>query len=165
MFQKNSSPAREITERMIVLVAEDEERDALLLRRGFCQAGVKADLHFVANGGQAISYLKGHPPFDDRAVFPFPNLLVIDLKMAGVDGFDLLDWLRSQNNLPALAAVVVLTGSADMEDIGRAYALGASTCLLKPPALELTDFAKSLERYWSRHLLPARLALSQLRSI
>ncbi|RUR86561.1 response regulator [Chlorogloeopsis fritschii PCC 9212] len=124
-----------------VLVAEDNPGDVLLVRRTLLKANFSHVLQIVVDGEAAIAYLAGEGDYADRARFPLPSLLLLDLKMPRKSGFDVLEWLQQQM-VPRLA-VVVLTTSTKNEDIERAYALGAKAYLVKPITLE--RFMKALE--------------------
>jgi len=131
-----------------VLIAEDDPADIFLLRRAFAGAGVPAGLNFVRDGQEAVDYLHGDHQYADRAVYPLPQLVLLDLKMPRMNGFDVLDWVRKQPGLKRLL-VTVLTSSDQPEDINRAYDLGANSYLLKPQNLEqLSDLVKRVEKYW-----------------
>src|SRR6266404_3669437 len=117
-----------------ILVAEDDSDDAFFLERAFTEAGVTVPLRFVHSGADAINYLKGKPPFHDRNLYPLPKLLVLDLKMPVLTGFDVLEWLQHQPGWRRMPAVV-LSGSQIPEDMRRAYALGATLYLNKPHRL------------------------------
>jgi len=93
---------------------------------------------FVRDGDEAISYLSGIGKYADREEFPFPDLLLLDLKMPGVDGLGVLRWVRQQY-APRHLRVVVLTSSPDLRDVNVAYRLGADSFLVKP--LEFEDAA------------------------
>jgi CheY-like chemotaxis protein len=114
-----------------ILLAEDEESDVFLFGRALKKAGITAPLVAVPNGRDAIRYLLGDPPFEDRAQHPLPALLVLDLKMPIVDGFDVLVWLRTRPELHALP-VVILTSSNHREDQAKARELGAVDYIVKP---------------------------------
>jgi CheY-like chemotaxis protein len=130
---------------LIVLVAEDDSNDALLLELTFAEAGVNTPLHFVRDGIEVMDYLQGVPPFDNRAKHPLPGLLVLDLKMPRADGFQVLAWLRQQPGLSRLM-VAVLTGSCWQAEIDRAHALGANFCLNKPlDVRQLTHVVQRME--------------------
>src|SRR5436190_17116270 len=116
-----------------ILVAEDLAEDAEILKLAFLSAGVNVPLHFVSDGAEAIEYLKGEQRFANRAEHPLPTLLLLDLKMPRLNGFDVLDWLRLQPGLRRLL-VVVFSSSEMLEDINRAYELGANSYLAKPTA-------------------------------
>jgi CheY-like chemotaxis protein len=117
--------------RSAILVAEDDLNDAFFLERAFAEAGVEMPRRFVKTGREAIDYLQGNPPFDQRAENPRPSLLVLDLKMPIMSGFDVLEWVRKDARLHHIP-VVVLSGSEAPEDIKLAYSLGANVYLPKP---------------------------------
>jgi CheY-like chemotaxis protein len=131
-----------------VLIAEDDASDAFLLRRAFSLASEPIVLHFVRDGQEAIDYLEGGQPYSDRNCYPLPDLMLLDLKMPRMNGFDVLDWLRKQPGLKRLL-VTVLTSSDQPQDINRAYDLGANSYLLKPnDYLHLAEMVKQVQRYW-----------------
>src|SRR5438093_11629714 len=130
------------------LIAEDDAMDAFLLERAFAAAGVSASLRFVRDGQEAIDYLGGVAAFADRQVNPLPDLLLLDLKMPRMNGFDVLAWLRQQPGLKRLL-VTVLTSSDQPEDINRAYDLGANSYLLKPHgSQDLAELVLRVQKYW-----------------
>src|ERR1700674_4968478 len=94
----------------LILLVEDREDDVLLVRRAFAKANVLNPMQVVRDGREAIAYLKGEGKYSNRAEYPLPELLLLDLKMPGTDGFDVLKWMRQQPGLKALR-VVVLTSS------------------------------------------------------
>src|SRR5947208_4646757 len=131
-----------------VLIAEDDPGDCFLLQRAFTMAGVPATLHFVRDGQEAIDYLGGEAAFGDRSAHPLPDLMLLDLKMPRLNGFDVLEWLRKQPGLKRLL-VTVLTSSDQPQDINRAYDLGANSYLLKPHnSQELSDLVSRVQQYW-----------------
>ena len=142
-----------------VLIAEDDPSDIFLLRRAFSVAGVPAALHFVRDGQEAIDYLGGESDYSDRESHPLPDLLLLDLKMPRMNGFDVLAWLRQQPGLKRLP-VTVLTSSDQPQDVNRAYDLGANSYLLKPHnSQELSDLVKRVQNYWLEiNLRPDALA-------
>jgi CheY-like chemotaxis protein len=89
----------------------------------------------VRDGEQCVAYLSGTGKFANRDEFPLPDLLLLDLKMPGMDGFDVLLWLRQQPTLSALR-VIVITSSESLRDVNRAYQLGANSFLVKPGDFE-----------------------------
>lgn len=115
---------------LTILVAEDDPNDALLLKLAFGRVWVEDRVHFVGDGKEVIDYLRGESPYDDRAKHPFPDLLVLDLKMPGTTGFDVLEWLQQRPDLTP-SRVAVLSGSEWQPDIDRAYALGANFFIVK----------------------------------
>lgn len=130
-----------------ILVVEDNEDDAFLLERAGKQAGVNS-FRFVSDGRQAIDYLKGNGPFSDRGRFPMPFLILLDLKLPFVSGFDVLKWIRQQPEFCTLV-VIVLTSSKERRDIRRAAELGASSYLTKPATTgELVELIRAIKEYW-----------------
>jgi len=131
-----------------ILLVEDNPVDVMLMRRAFRELEFSYRLAVVGDGAQAIQYLNGEGPYAARAEFPFPNLLLLDLGLPHVDGFQVLRWLRSQKTLQHLP-VIVLSGSSFSPDIKRAYAAGANSFLTKPSGLaELIGAMKGLTEYW-----------------
>jgi CheY-like chemotaxis protein len=134
----------------VILLAEDDEDDILLVRTAFKEAGITSPLHVVRDGDEAIAYLKGVGRYSNRAEFPLPSLLLLDLKMPRTNGFEVLQWIRSDPDLRALR-VVVLTSSEELCDVNEAYHLGANSFLVKPKDFEnfITLF-EALHSYWLR---------------
>jgi CheY-like chemotaxis protein len=116
---------------LVILVAEDDPNDVLLLKRAFARVGMAARLFFVSNGQEAISYLQGQAPFDNRAEYPYPNMLLLDFNMPGVNGMEVLEWLASE---PERASLIVVVFSSCMApgDCRQAASLGAHYCITKP---------------------------------
>ena len=111
-----------------ILIAEDNQDDAFFLERAFSKAGAKVRLQFVADGEEAIEYLQGNKGFEDRNAFPFPDLLILDLKMPRLSGFQVIEWVRT-NPRSCHLPIVILTGTSSPADLKSAYALGADACL------------------------------------
>ncbi|MHC1764100.1 MAG: response regulator [Verrucomicrobiia bacterium] len=134
-------------QKAVILIAEDDENDVFLIKRAFSQAQFDNPLQVVQNGEEAIAYLKGNPPFQDREKYPTPALLLLDLKMPRKDGFDVLTWVRDHPEFNSLS-IVVLTSSQESRDVNRAYALGASSYLVKPANfISLVDMMNRLKEY------------------
>src|SRR5947208_11973317 len=114
-----------------ILVAEDDADDAFFLQRAFKKLGIPTSLKFVHDGQEAIDYLHGDAQFADRLRYPLPDLLLLDLKMPRLTGFEVLGWVRKQHNLRRLP-VVIFSSSGELTDINRAYDLGANSYLIKP---------------------------------
>jgi len=127
-----------------ILVADDDSNDIYLLKRAFLKAGIDVRMEFVQDGEQAIRYLKA----GDHQENPIPEMLLLDIKMPRVNGFEVLEWIRHQPGLRRLL-IVVLTSSDEPGDINRAYDLGANSYLVKPCSIEnLTGIAQHLYEYW-----------------
>jgi len=135
-------------ERAIILIAEDEEDYVLLLKRAFARANIANPVFSVSTGKEAIAYLKGEGEFSNREEYPLPDLLLLDLKLPGFSGLEILRWLRSQAGLAGLR-VVVLTSSDELRDVNDAYRLGANSFLMKPYDFDdLIHLAKVIQEYW-----------------
>jgi CheY-like chemotaxis protein len=133
-----------------ILLVEDSEDDAKLLQKLFAKAGLSTPINVVADGVEAMSYLLGRDKFADRTSFPEPNILLIDLHMPRVNGLELMSWLQTQPDFEHLI-IVALSGSAEQDEIDRAYQMGANSYLLKPgSALELDRTVNGFLNYWVR---------------
>lgn len=118
-----------------ILLAEDNQDDAFIFRLAFKKATLPDDLHIVEDGQCAIEWLQGTSNYSDRTRHPVPQILVTDLKMPRQNGFDLLEWVRSQNHYAKLP-VIILSSSDEPRDVKRAYELGATTYFVKTPQFE-----------------------------
>jgi two-component system response regulator len=107
----------------LVLLADDSSDDRLLLQRAFGKCQRFRLLGPVSDGTEVIAYLNGDGKFSNRLAYPFPDLLLLDLRMPQMDGFQVLKWLRTKT-FPKLV-VVVLSGSDHYADISKAVGLGA----------------------------------------
>jgi CheY-like chemotaxis protein len=114
-----------------ILLVEDSPDDVLLIERAFQRADLDHPLRTVTDGQKAIEYLEGVDDYSDRAAFPFPGLVILDLKMPGVGGFDVIRWMRSHPQAK-LVPIIVLSSSSLPSDVNRAYELGANAFMVKP---------------------------------
>jgi CheY-like chemotaxis protein len=132
----------------LILLAEDDENDIELFRRALLQARIRNPLQIVRDGDEAIAYLNGEGKFSDRARYPLPALMLLDLNMPRKDGFEVLEWIRSQPELKILR-VVVLTISRNVYDVTRAYRLGANSFFVKSlDAQTFSQLVESIHAYW-----------------
>ena len=137
------------TEKIILLV-EDNEDDAFFTQQALKQAGVQNKHLLVRDGAEALDYLGGTGKFMDRDKFPFPGLVFLDLKLPYYSGLEILAWLRDKSLL-AQTTVAVLTSSNEPSDLKRAYELGTTTYLVKPPTPRMIyDLAKTFKLDWLR---------------
>jgi CheY-like chemotaxis protein len=133
----------------IILLADDSDDDVTMFRRAFRRAGFHNPVQVVADGEQAIAYLAGEGKFANRAEYPLPTFMLLDLKMPRTNGFEVLDWLRRQISLRSLI-VIVLTTSDAVQDINRAYQLGANSFLTKPLHMpEFDQMIVAMHKYWT----------------
>jgi len=132
----------------VILLAEDDPNDVLLIQRAFQRNHVANPVQVVRDGEEALAYLSGQAPFTDRERHPLPVLMLMDLKMPRKSGLEVLAWVRHQPGLKRLP-IIVLTSSNQSPDINRAYELGANSYLVKPAGFDsLLDLVKNLDMYW-----------------
>ena len=132
----------------LILHAEDEESDALLFRIALSQAGVENPIIHVPDGEAALQYLRSAQAGTDAESPPFPALLITDLKMPRLSGFDLLAAIKDLVELKKLP-VVVLTASVADSDKAKCLQLGADAYFVKPAELSgLCQLASKLKSTW-----------------
>jgi CheY-like chemotaxis protein len=131
-----------------VLLVEDDPNDVFFLEKAFQDAGAQIAMPVVEDGQMAIEYLGGEGKYADRAKFPFPDLVLLDLKLPGKGGFDVLRWVKTRPELEKLL-VIVLTSSRDPRDVEKAYRLGARSYLVKPISSQpRREMARAIKFYW-----------------
>lgn len=135
-------------DRAVILLAEDDENYVFLVRKAFSEARVPNPFYVVSTGKDLMAYLKGEGQFTNRDEFPLPDLLLLDLKLPGYSGFEIIEWIRSQPGLAGLR-ILVLTSSEQLKDINEAYRLGANSFLVKPyDFVDLVGFSKLIQDFW-----------------
>ena len=107
-----------------VLLVEDDLNHQVLVDVALQRADPGVRLRSVPDGADAIRYLSGEKPFHDRRKFPLPAVIILDLKLSKVSGFEVLRWLQDQRALWEIP-VLVFTTSDDPDDAKRAFSLGA----------------------------------------
>ena len=143
-----------MSKKLVILAAEDDPNDLELLRHVVGENGVEVNFQSADDGEQLINYLRGEGQFSDRDQHPIPDIVVLDLKMPRMNGFEVLQWLRQEPGLARIPAVV-LSGSGLESDIQEAYRLGANTYFTKPGQLaELRKIIGALIDYWRRSQRP-----------
>ena len=133
----------------VILVAEDDENDALLLRMAFQRAALATELIVVRDGQEAIDFLNGENSDLSQAM---PGVLLLDLKMPRVNGFEVLAWLGAQERYKDLP-VVIFSSSSHESDVKKAREMGAREYLVKPH--DFGDLIKILQDVHNRYLAPA----------
>jgi len=132
----------------IILLVEDNEDHAFLIRRGFGKSTPIESLQVVTSGEEAIEYLEGTGRYSNREEFPLPAVVLLDLDLPGISGFDVLRWIRKQTELKTLR-VVVITCSELEQDVSLACILGANSFIVKPVDLEsLIQMIEASRAYW-----------------
>ena len=133
-----------------ILQVEDDPNDVLFLQKAMKKMGVANPIQVAGDGQAAIDYLQGAGKFVDRGKFPFPCLVLLDLKLPYVMGLDVLKWIR--NECGAALPVIMLSASAQDADIASSYRLGANAFVCKPSeARQLDDIARAIKDFWLTH--------------
>ena len=142
-----------------ILLVEDTPSDAALIRRGFDKTNVLNPIVWVKNGQEALAYLSGLGQYGDRIRYPLPALILLDLDLPEMTGFELLQWKRTQPYVRRIP-VVVLTIDKATSAINAAYDLGANSYLVKPgDPEEIMRIVKSIQEYWLGLNQPPKLVL------
>lgn len=115
----------------MILIVDDREDDSFLLERMLRRLGVGNAIVKLPNGDEAIQYLSGDWRYKNREQYPLPSAIFLDLKMPGKNGFEVLEWIRT-NPLRQPCLVMVVSELNALADIRRAYRLGANSFLSKP---------------------------------
>jgi CheY-like chemotaxis protein len=133
-----------------ILYAEDEATDAFLFQRALIRAGVRHHLEVMSDGRAAIDYLNDAVRTDGTGN-ELPALVLLDIHMPGISGFEVLDWIRATPGVSSLITLM-LSSSHHPYDVQRAYALGANGYLVKPCCMdESVVLVKALKDYWLTH--------------
>ena len=131
-----------------ILLVEDNEDDVFLLQRAMSKAGLTNPLRVVGDGEQALAYLKGEGVYADRKQFPFPGLMLLDIKMPKMSGLELLSAIRSDPSLKRMI-IIFLTSSKQQRDINEAFDLQVNSYLVKPAGMDgMTSILETLKSYW-----------------
>ena len=138
-----------------ILLVEDEPDDVFFVQRAFHSAHLKHPLFTVGDGQEAIDYLSGKGAYADHSVYPLPQLVLADLKMPRVSGFDLIAWMRNDKHCK-FVPIIILSSSALATDVNRAYALGANAYMVKPAdAHSLERLFQTIAGFWTAGQKPA----------
>lgn len=137
-----------------ILLVEDEPHDIEFLTRAFARVGVENPIHAVHNGEEAIAYLTGSGKYADRTAFPFPSVIITDLKMPHLNGLELLAWLQKHPQC-SVVPTIVFTSSTSSADVKTAFERGASGYMVKPVNFsELQQMVRTITDYWRLSLVP-----------
>ncbi len=150
----DTGPMATQSERLTVVIAEDDDDAIHLLEAALQAIACEHMVRIVRDGQDALEYLKGEGKYADRNAFPFPDVLLIDLKMPLVSGMEVLGWLSKHPECNVLPTIV-FSSSSHPSDIKRAYGLGASAYFVKPIAYEqLKGILRSTFEFWGKCVKP-----------
>ncbi|MDQ1469465.1 MAG: hypothetical protein QOJ99_945 [Bryobacterales bacterium] len=140
-----------------VLIIEDSPADARMIRIAIERRDPTIETEVLEDGALAMRYFS---LYRDDGEIPPCDLILLDLNLPRVSGFEILEFLKKDSELMKIP-VVVLSGSSSNEDIERSYAAGANSYLCKPTGIdEVFDMAVQLVSYWFEHVrLPGKLSV------
>jgi CheY-like chemotaxis protein len=137
-----------------ILLVEDEENDAFLLKRAFKKNNILNPVQWVRDGVEAVAYLSGKDAYADRQRYPAPEVILLDLKMPRMGGLELLAWIRDHPETRVIPTII-MTSSREDVDIEKAYHLGANTYMIKPSDFDtLAQMVKITHDYWTMSVKP-----------
>ncbi|HZQ17127.1 MAG TPA: response regulator [Terriglobales bacterium] len=142
-----------------ILLVEDEPTDVALMTRAFEKARVMNPVVHLVDGDEVLRYLAGKGEYADRVKYPLPAVILLDLKLPGATGMQILQWMRVQGEIRRIP-VVVLTSDESPKTIDAAYDLGANSYLVKPgnPA-EVSRMVQTIQQYWIKLNEPPQLVM------
>ncbi len=133
---------------ILVLVADDDLEDRMLIEDAFKEGRLANTLEFVVDGEDLMDYLHRRNGYSDPSTAPRPGLILLDLNMPRKDGREALKEIKSDPDLRQIPIVVMTTSKVE-EDILRTYDLGVNSFITKPVTFEgLVDVVRMLGRYW-----------------
>jgi CheY-like chemotaxis protein len=131
-----------------ILLVEDNKMDVALTLDAFKEAKLKNNIVVTRNGQEALDYLFGRDKYFDRKMFPIPDVILLDLKLPGVDGFEVLRQIKGTIKLKRIP-VIILTSSKEEGDRTLSYDIGANSYLLKPVSFDgFIEVVKKIDDYW-----------------
>lgn len=137
----------------VVLVVEDEPDHAALIQAAFAYRDFPCVVHVTGSSEEAMDYLLGKWPFDNRSRHPCPSVLILDLGLPGMGGLDFLRWLNGRSEPWSRTPTVVFTSNANRSVATQAFALGAREVKVKPNDFsELVDIVDAVLRRWRPHI-------------
>ncbi|MBN1198186.1 MAG: response regulator [Bacteroidales bacterium] len=137
-----------MTKPATILLVEDQRMDIELTLNAFREARLANSIRVATTGEEALHYLEGEGEFSDRQSHPLPDLILLDLKMPGIDGFEVLKMIKTTDKLKRIP-VIVLTSSKEEGDRALSYDLGANSYLVKPVSFDgFLHTVKEIGEYW-----------------
>ncbi|MEW6658940.1 MAG: response regulator [Thermodesulfobacteriota bacterium] len=131
-----------------ILLVEDNRLDIELTLDAFKEARLGNSVHVAKNGEEALDYLFGRKQFGDREQYPLPDIILLDLKMPGLDGFEVLRRVKAEPEVKRIP-VIILTSSREEGDLALSYDCGANSYLTKPVSFEgFLKVVRQVQDYW-----------------
>jgi CheY-like chemotaxis protein len=133
---------------IVILVADDDEEDRMLVREALEESRLANNLQFVVDGEDLLSYLRNQGKYSDKQRYPTPGLILLDLNMPRKDGREAVREIKADPHLRIIPIVVLTTSKAE-EDVIKTYDLGVSSFITKPVTFSsLVDIMRTLGKYW-----------------
>jgi len=137
-----------------ILLVEDEENDIFFFRRAVANSPYIKSFETVKDGREAVQFLKREGRYAELKGQSLPNVVMTDLKMPVMNGFELLEWLKQHPECGIIPAMVY-SSSTDEQDVCRAFKLGANAYFAKPTKLdEMVGLLHFIYEFWSRSEIP-----------
>jgi len=135
--------------KLTILMAEDNPHDVLATKRAWEQFGFGNHLYIVSDGEECLKYLFHEGKYQDRTIFPDPDVILLDLKLPKLDGHQVLKAIRANQRFRFLP-VILLTNSTLETDRNKGYEYGCTAFLKKPVGYaNFANLLKSLRTFWS----------------
>jgi CheY-like chemotaxis protein len=132
-----------------VLLVEDDVSDFRLIQRTFAKIKSGVPMIRLTHGDDAVAYLAGDPPYENRTLHPLPSVILLDIKLPRRSGFEVLEWIRTQESELKRVPIIMLTSSNHQVDVNKAYDLGVNSYLVKPSNnSELEELMSTFQTYW-----------------
>lgn len=133
---------------VLILMAEDDPDDRILIRDAFEEIALANPIRFVGDGEELLDYLRRKGDYTDTVLHPLPGLILLDLNMPRKDGREALREIKQDDALRHIPIIVLTTSKAE-EDISHTYSLGVNSFIVKPVGFEaLVRLVSQFSRYW-----------------
>ena len=131
-----------------ILLVEDNKMDVALTLDAFREAHLANHIHVAHNGEEALEYLFGEGKYADRRTYPLPNIILLDLKMPGIDGHEVFKRVKNTPEIKRIP-IIILTSSKEEGDRALSYDQGANSYLVKPISFEgFLVVVRKITDYW-----------------
>lgn len=136
------------TNKMVILVADDDEDDQLFTKEAFDESKLSIDMRFVNDGLELLDYLKQRNKYANPDESPRPSLILLDLNMPKMDGREALKEIKNDETLRMIPVVALTTSKAE-KDVLKTYELGINSFITKPVTIDdFIEIASTLGHYW-----------------